>query len=100
MFENVLFLDIQKARIVGGMFGAGLCCARGLSLRDKDYEIAVGAPNIFARIAFGDGGFVAAVLTVKPNKWVRLTHFQSCLSGALKGVPQTRNSAFGGPKSE
>jgi len=84
MFENVLFLDIQKARIVSGMFKAGLCCARGLCLRDKDYEITIWASNIFARVAFGYGGFIAAVFAVKPNKRVRLTHFQSCLSGALK----------------
>jgi len=35
---------------------------------------------LFACVAFGDGGFVAAVVAVKPDKRARFTHFQSCLN--------------------
>jgi hypothetical protein len=58
--------------------GTALTCgAGGFYFWDGDYVITFRASNLFACVAFGDGGFVATVIAVKPNKRIRLNHFRT-----------------------
>jgi hypothetical protein len=60
---------------------SGVC---GFCRGDDNYIITFRTSDFFAGVAFGDGGFIAAVVAVKPDKRFRLIHFAVRLSRTLK----------------